>query len=94
MSDLYVSSRYYEQDVDYIQLKNNGPITPIIFYEFDDIESVNYTLHLFTDGDRLDQISFKYYGKPDLWWVVAEYNPEIQDFMHIQPGTYIRIPNV
>lgn len=94
MSDIYVSSRYYNQKIDYIQLEEHGHATPIIFYEFDDLRNKKYTLYTYSQNDRLDQLSYRFFGRPDMWWAIVEYNPEIQNFINIQPGTVLRIPNV
>jgi hypothetical protein len=32
--------------------------------------------HTVLDGDRLDLLSFKYYGDPVKWWQIADANPE------------------
>ena len=34
--------------------------------------------HTVRDGDRLDLISFKYYGDPARWWQIADANPEFE----------------
>ena len=94
MSDLYVSSRYYNQSVDFIQLEDGGDITPVVFYQFDNISGQNYYLYTYKKGDKLYQLSYKFFGRPDMWWAIAEYNPQIQNIMNINPGTVIRIPNV
>lgn len=94
MTSSYVSSRYYNQVVDYIQLEENGDIKPIVFYQFDDLYNKTYTIYEWSDTDKLWSVSYKYFGRPDLWWAIVEYNPEIKDFMNITPGTPIRIPNV
>ena len=40
--------------------------------------STEYTLHTVTDTDTLDSLAQKYYGRPDLYWIIADYN-RIQD---------------
>ena len=42
------------------------------------------------DGDRLDHLSYKYYGNVNLWWYIAKANG--LKFMTIPPGTRLRIP--
>lgn len=37
-----------------------------------------YTLHTVDQNDDLDYLALKYYGRPDLYWVIADYN-RIQD---------------
>lgn len=93
MSQIYASSRYASATMDFISVKDDI-VTPVLFYAFDDVNSVNYSVHYYVKGERLDQIALKYYQRPDFWWVIAEYNPEVKDFFDIQPGTLLRIPNV
>ena len=37
-----------------------------------------YVLHKVTQTDTLDSLSLQYYGRPDLYWVIADFN-RIQD---------------
>jgi len=62
------------------------------FYQFDDIGSIQYATHVYTEGERLDDIAHQYYKRPHLWWIIPEYNPELTDFHNIAPGTRLRIP--
>jgi nucleoid-associated protein YgaU len=45
------------------------------------------------DGDRLDQLAYKFYGSPVLWFVLASVN-NINGSMHVKPGTILRIPSI
>ena len=40
--------------------------------------TTEFMLHNITDTDTLDKLAYKYYGRPDLFWVIADYN-RIQD---------------
>jgi hypothetical protein len=44
-------------------------------------------------GDRLDTISSNLYGLPDLWWRLADANPELFYPDGLLPGMIIRIPS-
>ena len=94
MSAVYSSSRYASATMDFISVNDDNLVTPVLFYNFDDIYDVNYSVHYYSKGERLDQLAFRYYGRPDFWWVFVEYNPEIKDFFTITPGTPLRVPNV
>lgn len=37
-----------------------------------------FVIHMIKDTDTLDSLALKYYGRPDLYWVIADYN-RIQD---------------
>ena len=54
---------------------------------------VNYTYYRVIDLDRVDTIANDFYGRADLWWKIADANPEILDWMTLEPGTVIRVPN-
>ena len=40
--------------------------------------SVRYVIHTLTQADNLDYLSNYYYGRPDYFWVIADFN-RIQD---------------
>ena len=45
-------------------------------------------LHTVSQGDRLDLLSFKYYGDPTRWWQICDANPELPfptDLLDRQP---------
>jgi hypothetical protein len=94
MADVPVSSRYYGQKLDVLSLTEDGEPKLVVFYQFDDPTGVPYSVHTYVVGERLDQLSYRYYRRPDLWWVIAEYNPQIKDIYNIPAGTELRIPNV
>lgn len=54
---------------------------------------ITYTFYRVLDQDRIDTIAHKYYGRGDLWWIIADANPEIMDWMDLEPGMIIRVPN-
>ncbi len=41
-------------------------------------DKTEYTRHNVEYEDTLDSLALKYYGRPDLYWVIADYN-RIQD---------------
>jgi len=40
--------------------------------------NTEYLIHMVEDVDTLDSLALKYYGRPDLFWVIADFN-RIQD---------------
>ena len=36
--------------------------------------NTDYILHNLVDSDSLDSLALKYYGRPDLFWVIADFN--------------------
>jgi hypothetical protein len=91
---IYQTSRYYTQVIDFISFSEEGDNYPIVFYEFDVLGTTTWSEHIYSEGERLEQLSQKYYFRPDLWWIIPEYNPSISDFTNIKPGTVLKIPNV
>jgi hypothetical protein len=88
-------SRYEYSTVDYFATKKDQESEePVVFYTFSTLGYVRFWTHKYVEGERLDQIAFKYYKKPEYWWIIPEYNPEVEDFTNIKPGTVLRIPNV
>ncbi len=45
-----------------------------------------------TVGDRMDMLAKTYYGKVNLWWIIAEANAIGKGTLDIPIGTQLRIP--
>ena len=90
---IYNGSRYENAIIDYFALENGGDAQPVLFYPFPDIGKIYYFEYEWLEDDRLDLLSIKFYGRPDLWWLILDFNPEIKDPQRIAPGTVIRIVN-
>ena len=55
------------------------------------IPETNGDLHIIsTEGDRLDNLAFQFYGDPNLWWYIAKANDLTA--INIPAGTSLRIP--
>lgn len=91
---IYKGSRYEYSTIDYFSTKIDGPERPYVMYTFSNLGLTNFWEHRYIQGERLEQIAFKYYNRPDFWWVIPEYNPQITDINNIESGTILRIPNV
>jgi len=91
---IFKGSRYEYSTVDYFSTTPDGAENPVVFYQFSPLGLVRYWVHEYVKGERLDQIAAKYYGKPEFWWIIPEYNPELEDITDIPAGTQLRIPNV
>lgn len=42
------------------------------------IDNIQYVAHKVSELDNLDSLAFKYYGRPDYYWIIADFN-KIQD---------------
>lgn len=91
---IYKGSRYEYSTIDYFRTTETGTDKPYVMYQFSNLGLTNYWEHVYKQGERLDQIAFKYYNRPEFWWVIPEYNPSISDINNIAPGTVLKIPNV
>ena len=45
-------------------------------------------------GDRLDLLSYQFYGDVSLYWIIAISNPDLVNFgsLYLSPGTQLAIP--
>lgn len=91
---IFKGSRYEYSTIDYVSSSLSLIEEPVVLYSASDLGLTNYWEHTYVEGERLDQLSFKYYRNSQYWWVIVEYNPAIEDFISIKPGTVLRIPNV
>lgn len=87
-------SRYYESTIDYFAFNSSGENYPVMFYQFSDLGKTKYIDYLWKQGDRLDNLATTYFLFPTRWWIIAEFNPKISDWLNVTPGTNIRIPRV
>lgn len=57
--------------------------------------SFNFVFHIVTgtEDDRADLLAANYYGNAQLWWMIADANPEILNWTDLATGTVIRIPS-
>ena len=62
--------------------------------DFPSVEPANDDiLHEVGYGDRLDLLSQRYYGRPDLMWIIALNNGIAVYPNEVNPGTDLRIPS-
>ena len=48
-------------------------------------------VHTVIGRETLDLLAWKYYGREDLWWRIADANPDIAPFL-LSPGQTLAIP--
>lgn len=58
-------------------------------------QNTPYTLHELKDYDTVDTLALKYYGRPDLYWVICDFN-RIQDpyINLLDRFTSLKIPTI
>lgn len=54
----------------------------------------SFTYYAVRAGDRVDTLSHYFLGDASLWWMLADVNPEILDWLDLNVGDVLRIPNV
>jgi nucleoid-associated protein YgaU len=62
----------------------------------DNLPANYYTTYKVTYGDTLPYISYKVYGRTDLWWLIAKINNIINPTVSLEPATTFKIlvPNI
>ena len=46
------------------------------------------------ESDKLEHISYRFYGTPEYWWVIAKANNISNGTIFLEPGKQLRIPNL
>ncbi len=54
---------------------------------------ITYTYYRVVGGERVDTIARDFYGVAEYWWKIANANPEIMDWIDLEPGTILRVPD-
>jgi len=52
----------------------------------------SFRYHIVQEGERIELIAYNTLGDAELWWMVAELNPEILNPSRLVPGTILRVP--
>ena len=56
-----------------------------------DRSGLNTDTHIWKYGDRFYNLANKYYGNPELWWLIAWYNG-VPTEAHLKKGDVLEIP--
>jgi hypothetical protein len=88
---VYVGSRYETADIDKVQV---GPdsYNVVMFGPPPQTAGVPFNVIVMPGGMRLETLAQKLLGDAKKWWVIADLNPEIDDFFRIPMGALIRVP--
>lgn len=58
-------------------------------------QNVTYVAHKITITDTLDSLALKYYGRPDYYWIIADFNRIKDPFIKLYGNyEYMNIPNM
>ena len=55
------------------------------------LKNIEVEQHMYSLGDTLSKIAYRYYGDPSAWWVLAWFNGKPTDF-HCSIGDTINVP--
>jgi hypothetical protein len=91
---VFQGSRYEFSVIDFVAIDPDADANAVVFYDFEDLGTFSYTEHEYVQGERIDSLAERYYRRPDLWWLILEHNPQIEDPTNIPSGTILRIPSV
>jgi phage tail protein X len=85
-------SRYTTSSIQTVQSRTGARQTVITPQPAERV--IAYTNYLVRDGERIDQLAYRFLGLAKLWWMIADANPEIHDWLVLPRGTLLRIPSV
>lgn len=58
-------------------------------------DDTEYVLHEISQTDSLDSLALKYYGRPDLFWVIGDFNRIFDPYEKLSDNyNYIYIPSL
>lgn len=89
---IYQDSRYETADVERLQKDGQTRLT-VIPQPTTALVVVDYAYHRVVQGERIDMLADQYLGDPELWWVIAEANPQRSFYDPLPVGTLLRIPS-
>lgn len=60
-----------------------------------DTENTTFTVHTLRDFDTVDSLALKYYGRPDLYWVICMFNKINDPFIDLNKKfKEVKIPSL
>lgn len=54
----------------------------------------SYSYYITNGSDRIDNIAAAFFTNPTQWHMIGDANPQIMNWLSIEPGTIIRVPQV
>ena len=89
---IYIGSRYATATVERAT-DSSGTVNSFVVSGPNPYQLIVTSRYEVRDGDRLDRLAGRLYGREDLWWVISDANPDILLQDPIKPGTILRIPD-
>lgn len=88
---IYEGSRYEFSDVERL-VDTKGTARPTVFAAPTD-ELINFSSYTVRQGDRIDLLADRFLGDAELWWKIADANPEWMFWDYLADGLTLRIPS-
>ena len=87
---IYRNSRYTK-----VPLLTDDGVSSFQIRPLQNFAQTNATVHIVREGDSLDMLATKYYGTPELYWVILDNNKrKIRGVLDaLVPGTQLIIPD-
>lgn len=57
------------------------------------VQAFEFSYYTVKDGDRIDILAQRFLGDAELWWVLADYNPQWLYYDNLPANTILRVPN-
>lgn len=85
-------SRYGQSTATITRVPNSAGDYQLTVYRSVPPVNVQFTLYIWKEFDRPDNVAAALLGNPNLWWAIFDINPEIIDPLHVPTGAVVRIP--
>lgn len=90
---IYERSRYENSAVERI-VATDGLARLTVLPPPPDTSTFQYSYYTVKDGERIDQLAQRFLADGELWWVIADHNPEWLWYEDLPTGLILRIPDV
>lgn len=57
------------------------------------VQAFQFSYYTVKEGDRIDILAQRFLGDAELWWVLADYNPQWLYYDAIPANTILRVPS-
>ena len=85
-------SRYASVPLSYVPVDAAGTTVKTVYGPTGSLPP-RFTYYMIQIGERYDTIANRIYGRPDMWWLLADANPEVFYPDALVPGAIIRVPS-
>ena len=90
---IFEGSRYENADVEPVAGPDRVVRQTIVTPHELPVQAFQFSYYTVKEGDRIDILADRFLGDPELWWVLADYNPQWQFFDNLPANTILRVPS-